>query len=313
MNMGENINLNINKIVDDVYKEIIMEDIAVIGGDLITVKLVKELSKTNKVIVFGLEYADELRDVANIVFADSLKEAVENNRVIVAPMPLSVKSEYITTVFSKQKIKTDDLKELLHNKILFAGDIWESTKKELEEQNTVCVDVLSNNELKIFSSIITAEGVLGIAIQETITTIHGLKVLVMGFGRAGKMIAKTFNAVGAKVSVEARKAADLAWIDAYNYEKVDLKDLESHLGKFDLIINTIPANILDNEKLKLFKRGSVLINLPTISETKIDIHEANKLGVKYIWASSLPQLVAPVTYAEIIKKVIFNHLEGELS
>lgn len=288
-----------------------MYDITVIGGDLITVKLVQSISKTSKVYVYGLEYADDLRENDNIIFVDSLKEAVDKSRVIIAPMPLSVKSEYISTVFSKDKIKSEELKSLLHDKIFFAGDLWEQTKTQLKEQNTVCFDILTNDQLKILSSIITAEGILGIAIQETNTTIHGLKVLVLGFGRTGKMIAKGFDAMGAKVSVEARKPEDLAWIDAYNYEKIDLRDLSNYLGSFDLIVNTIPANILDNEKLKLFKKGAILINLPTITETKIDIHEANNLGVKYIWASSLPQLVAPVTYAEKIKEVIFNILEEE--
>lgn len=288
-----------------------MYDVTVVGGDLITVKLVQIISKTNKVTVFGLEYAEELRDNPNIVFANSLEDAVKSNKVVIAPIPLSVKSEYITTVFSKAKIKTEDFKSLLHDKILIAGDIWDSTKTQLESQNTKCYDILTNSQLKILASIITAEGVLGIAIQETNTTIHNLKVLILGFGRTGKMISKVFDAVGARVSVEARKPEDLAWIDAYNYEKIDLKDLDNYLGKFDLVINTIPANVLNNEKLKLFKQGSVLINLPTITETKIDIHEANKLGVKYIWASSLPQLVAPMTYAEKIKEVIFNIIEEE--
>ncbi len=288
-----------------------MYDIAIIGGDLITVHLAKLLSKTNKITVFGLEYSDDLKEIKNIFFANSLEEAINNNKIIIAPMPLSVKSEYITTVFSRAKIKTEDFKSLLHDKILFAGDIWDESKQQLENQNTRCFDVLTSNELKISNSIITAEGVLGIAIQETNTTIHGLNVLVLGFGRAGKMIAKAFDAVGANVSVEARKSEDLAWIDAYNYGKIDLKELDNYLGSFDLVINTIPATILDNNKLKLFKQGSILINLPTITETQIDINEANKLGVKYIWASSLPQLVAPVTYAETIKKVILNTLEEE--
>ena len=290
-----------------------MYDITIVGGDLITVKLVQELSKTNKITVFGLEYAEEIKESENIFIANSLKEAVDKNKIIIAPMPLSVKSDYITTVFSKEKIKTEEFKSLLHDKILIAGDIWESTTKQLEEQNTKYFDVLRNNELKIANSLITAEGVLGIAIQETNISIHGMKVLVLGFGRAGKMVAKVFDAVGAKVSVEARKPEDLAWINAYNYEKIDLKELDNYLGKFDLIVNTIPANILDNEKLKLFKQGSVLINLPSITETKIDINEANKLGVRYIWASSLPQLVAPVTYAETIKNLVLNILEEEFN
>ena len=64
-----------------------MYDITVIGGDLITVKLVLSISKTSKVRVYGLEYADDLRENENIIFVDSLKEAVDKSKVIIAPMP----------------------------------------------------------------------------------------------------------------------------------------------------------------------------------------------------------------------------------
>lgn len=288
-----------------------MEDITIIGGDLITVEVVKKMAKNRKVHVFALEYAEELRDNKNIIMEKTLQDAINASRIIMGPMPLTVRSNYISTVYSREKIRADELRNMLIDKIFIAGNIWDVTREQLEKQNSVCFDVFKSPELQILSTIITAEGVLSIAIQETKTTIHGANVLILGFGKTGKMLAKEFKAVKANVFVEARKKTDLAWIDALGYNKIDLKNLDDYLHKFDVIINTIPASILDNKKLSLLKKESILINLPILKETKIDIQEVNRLGIKYIWVSSLPQVVAPKTYADIIIKTVDSFLEEE--
>ena len=69
----------------------------------------------------------------------------------------------------------------------------------------------------------TAEGAVQIAMEELPITLHRARVLVLGFGRLGKLAAHRFAALGAKVSVAARKWADLAWAEAYGYgaERID--------------------------------------------------------------------------------------------
>lgn len=137
-----------------------MKKISIIGGDLISTKLALLLANQMQITTFALDYAEELRNNENILFANSLEEAVNYADVVIGPMPLTIRSEYITTVFSREKIKATELKALLHNKIFIAGNLWESTRLELEAQNTKVFDILANEELKILTSIITAEGIL---------------------------------------------------------------------------------------------------------------------------------------------------------
>lgn len=51
-----------------------------------------------------------------------------------------------------------------------------------------------------------------LAIQHTDYTIHGSQVAVLGLGRTGMTIARTFAALGANVKVGARSSAHLARI-----------------------------------------------------------------------------------------------------
>ena len=144
--------------------------------------------------------------------------------------------------------------------------------------------------------------------EETQRTIHGTKILVMGFGRVGKVLANMLKGIGAEVYCEARKNEDLAWIKAYGYNPVHLNDLNENLNKFDIIINTIPFQILDKERLELLKEDVVIIDLAS-NPGGVDRRVAREKGIKVIWALSLPGKVAPLTSAEFIKEALYHVLK----
>ena len=51
-------------------------------------------------------------------------------------------------------------------------------------------------------------------------TINGARCLVTGFGRIGKVLAVMLRGLGADVTVSARKAQDLAWIELFGCRAV---------------------------------------------------------------------------------------------
>ena len=55
----------------------------------------------------------------------------------------------------------------------------------------------------IANAVPTAEGAVQLAMEELPITLHGARVLVVGFGRVGKLTAHRFRALGARVSVAA--------------------------------------------------------------------------------------------------------------
>ena len=144
--------------------------------------------------------------------------------------------------------------------------------------------------------------------EETQRTVHGSNVLVMGFGRIGKVLAKMLDGIGAKVYCEARKDEDISWIKAYGYNPVHLNDLNENLNKFDIIINTIPFQILDEERLGLVRKEAIIIDLAS-NPGGVDRKAAREKGLKVIWALSLPAKVAPLTSAEFIKETLYHVLE----
>ncbi len=182
----------------------------------------------------------------------NFEEAVSYSKVVIGPVPLSSDRKRLSTPFGRNNVNLEEFVEALKGKYLIAGNI--GIKEQLDNNNIQFTDLLKREEFSVLNTIATAEGTIQIAMEETQRTIHGSNVLVMGFGRIGKVLSKMLDGIGAKVYCEARKNEDISWIKAYGYNPIHLNDLNEHLGKFDVIINTIPFQILDNERLNLVKK-----------------------------------------------------------
>ena len=283
--------------------------ISVVGGDLRIVKLVEMLIEDNyTVYTYGLEYSEELLKLDGVEMCPTLQEAVKDAKAVVGPIPLSSDRKNLSMPFSNIKLPIGDFINSLEGKTLIAGNITEPIRNMLDEKSIIYIDLLKREEFSVLNTISTAEGTIQIAMEETQKTVHGRNVLIMGFGRIGKVLSKMLSGIGAKVYCEARKNEDIAWIKAYGYEPIHLNDLDKHLGKFDIIINTIPFQILDNNRLDLLKKDILIIDLAS-NPGGVDRKAAKEKNIKLVWALSLPGKVAPVTSAEFIKETLYHALK----
>ena len=283
------------------------KSITVVGGDLRIVKLVEMLiSDGYKVYTYALENSEDLLNLNGVEMCPTLSEAVSHSKVVVGPVPLSSDRKRLTSPFGRNSVELEDFVNNLKGKYLIAGTI--NIKEELDSKQIQYSDLLKREEFSVLNTIATAEGTIQIAMEETQRTVHGSNVLVMGFGRIGKVLAKMLDGIGAKVYCEARKNEDISWIKAYGYNPIHLNNLDEYLDKFDIIINTIPFQILDEQKLNLVKDDVVIIDLAS-NPGGVDRKAARDKNLKVIWALSLPAKVAPLTSAEFIKETLYHVLK----
>lgn len=283
--------------------------ISVIGGDLRSIKLIELLSKDGtKVYTYGFDLADEIVDDKNIVQCKNYKEAIEKSKVIIAPIPFSSDRQNLLMTFSEDKIAISEFLDNIDGKIVLGGNFSEDVRKEFDNKKVQYIDLIKREEFSVLNAIATAEGTIEIVLRETQRTLHGSKVLVMGFGRVGKVLSDKLAGLGARVYCEARKNEDIAWIKAYGYNPIELKELDKYIGDFEIIVNTIPFEVLNEQKLNLVKKDVLLIDLAS-NPGGIDRKAARDKKLKFIWALSLPGKVAPITSAEFIKETLDNVLE----
>lgn len=281
----------------------------VLGGDLRSVRLAQMLSDDDhKVFSFGQERSDEIIDDDRIERCNSLKAGLDKAQIIVAPVPFSNNGESINTPFSDEKIRIEDLLKTNKGKLLVGGNISEEIRKKLSEKYVDVIDLMKRDELAILNTIATAEGTMEVAISNTDKIIQGSKVLILGFGRVGKIVASKFSRLSAIVTCAARKISDLAWIQAYGFRSLDINDMLYDLKDFDIIINTVPQTIINERELKHMNSDVLLIDLAS-APGGIDSKAAVNMGLKFVWALALPGKVAPSSSAKFIKETIYNILE----
>lgn len=280
--------------------------ISVIGGDLRIVKLVEMLAKDGfEISTYAL---DKIKNIKNVKKCDTLKESVENSDIVIGPIPISSDNAHINTPFSDKAVTIDELSLNIKGKKLIAGSIKPELYQLNDDTEIETIDILDREELEVLNAISTAEGAIQIAMDETMKTIHGSNILILGFGRIGKVLAKMLEGIGANVYCEAKKNIDLAWIKAYGYNQVHENELDKSLSKYDIIMNTIPAMMLDEKRLKKVNKDCLIIDLAS-NPGGVDRVAAKKLKLKTIWALTLPGKVAPITSAEFIKDAIYNIFE----
>mgnify|MGYP000379181242 FL=1 len=281
-----------------------MKNISIIGGDLRIVKLADMLKEDGyEVYTYGLEKA-QLN--AKIEKCNSIEEVTTKADVIVSSIPLTSDEININSPFSSNKIKISEVAQNVKGKTFIAGRIEDELYKKFND--TKVIDLLKREELTVLNTISTAEGAIQIAMEESTKTLHGSKILVMGFGRVSKILSNMLKGIGAEVYCETRTTINCAWIKAYGYKPILLDELDGNLNEFDIIINTIPHVILNKERLSLLKKDCIIIDIAS-NPGGVDRKAAKEIGVKLIWALSLPGRVAPITSAEFIKETLENILK----
>lgn len=278
---------------------------AVIGGDMRQAKLAELLAADgHRVSAFALDKVMP----EDVCCEESAQRAVRDARCVILPLPLTSKEETLNAPLSRCVHSTESIfSELSPGQVICAGRIDDETREFAAQYGLGLIDYYAREELIVLNAVATAEGAIQIAMEETLITMCGAKCLVIGFGRIGKILSHRLKGLGADVTVSARRYGDMAWIDAYGYRARNTEELDGKLSDFDMIFNTVPARVLDERRLREIDKECLCMDLAS-KPGGMDFLAASKLGLRAIWALSLPGEVAPVTSGVIIRDTIYNIL-----
>ena len=286
-----------------------VETFAVVGGDLRAAYLAGLLAQDGyKVITAGLDGTDLPPCVTGCT---NLSQAISLADCVVLPLPVTTDGTTLNAPFSRVRIQLDEVVgSLSPSQFVAAGALSDALHGEMIAAGLTVGDYLKREELAILNSIPTAEGAVQLAMEELPITLRDARVMVTGFGRVARALASLLGAMGARVTVAARRCSDRAAATIAGFESVEIATL-ADAGDFDVIFNTVPALLFTADLLKKFDRNTLLIDLAS-RPGGVDFPAAAALQMKTVWALSLPGRVAPKTAGEIIKRTILNMLkEGE--
>jgi dipicolinate synthase subunit A len=277
----------------------------IIGGDDRLVELANIFfGKGYQVRVHGMEKAANCQ-AENV---KSLDEAVEKCDVIIGPIPFSKEANQVNSSYSEETIEIENLfGKITQDKKLYFGAMNKNARELAEKYNIKYTDYHHDESYQILNTIPTVEGAIALMVSETEYTVFGRNVLILGYGRIGKLLSEYSKALGAKVYVEARKDEDLTWIRTRGMNAVNLKDLPDCIGNMDIIVNTVPAVLLDGSKLDLIKKDALILDLASLPGG-VDYSFAKEKGIKTIHALGIPGKIAAKSAAEYIFDTVLKRL-----
>ena len=104
----------------------------------------------------------------------------------------------------------------------------------------------------------------------------------------------------ARVTVSARSFRDLAWIEAYGYCAEHTDQLAGWLCSYDLIINTVPAQVLGEAALEDVSSDCLIIDLAS-RPGGVDFESAARVAGAI---TPVPGGVGPMTIAMLMKNTV---------
>ena len=283
---------------------------SVIGGDRRQIECIHLLlDRGHRVNVLGL---DNFKDSRANLFTKIQRELFLCD-VLLLPIPYKNRSGHINIGQSYLQVSLSEIEEYLgdYKPLLVLGKADGEFEDLALAKGLSYIDITQLESFAILNAIPTAEGAIQRAMEMTDRTLHGSKILVLGYGRIGKSLSRMLKGIGADVSVEARKEEDLAWILENGYRPVPLKDLEGVLPFQDIILNTIPHLILDRKKLKKLSKNAIIIDLSSYPGG-VDFTSAKELDIKASLDLGLPGKVAPITAGRIIFEVMMDCIGDRL-
>ena len=277
---------------------------SVIGGDIRFIRVAERIAELGfKVLAAGL--SEDLKETETLKIC-SVEYAVKNSDYIILPLPITTDNVYINAPDSAIKIPLEALFSNLNPKqIVLGGKVSESFSEKVVISGAAIEDYLEREDFAILNAIPTAEGAIAIAMQEMAKTIYQSRCLIAGYGRIGKILSKYLQALGADVVVGARKASDIVWAQANGHKAVHTDLILENGANFDVIFNTVPHKIFDANKLFKIQKQTIIIDLAS-KPGGVDFDVAKELGLKVIWALSLPGKVAPISAGDIIYDTIMT-------
>lgn len=165
-----------------------------------------------------------------------------------------------------------------------------------------CYDLLQDPFYLAENANITAYCAVKRLSEQLSVTLDGCPVLILGWGRIGKCLAKLLAAMGAQVTVAARQERDRALLSALGYGIENPNALGYGLMRYRAIVNTVPAPILSEQACAMCRENCVLLDLAS---------EAGITGAGVVWARGLPAKDAPESSGRLIARSILRICAAE--
>jgi len=283
-----------------------IEKIAVLGGDNRQIHLARYLQNAGKDV-----YCHALLEAANhgLKTPYSLVESLRNCTHLVLPIPVSRDDCHLSTPLWEIPVPLDEIVALLPSAVQIYGGMFSGEFAEILRMSGHTVyDYANDAALLEQNAIATAEAALALLITHSPSLLRGSNVAIFGSGRIARHLAELVTAVGAQVTLLSRNIPP--WVDSI-HAYMPLREADFALAHADMVVNTIPAVVIDKAAQAQLRSGALFIDLASGGSAEcfpcgLCSVSAEKNGVIAMHALGLPGKFSPRFAGELIARVVMG-------
>ncbi len=280
---------------------------AVVGGDARQIVLANMLAAEG-ITVYCSGFENASHQLIGTASTDPLTAVLMADTVIL-PMPPTRDGKTLNAPMSTYSIILDDeFCFALMGKAVFAGIAGKLRDVSPNYAQLNIYDYYASEAFLLRNAQATAEGALAELITNYQRTISGSRILLTGCGRITRFLAPMLRSIGGNVSVAARRQSDRAMISAMGMESLTFGKALRRARDFNVIINTVPAPVIDKGFVDALAHDAMIIDLAS-APGGIDREACGRRNIQAIQSLGLPGKYSPVTAAEIIKETVMSILE----
>lgn len=219
--------------------------------------------------------------------------------VLILPLPATKDQITLHTPRCQDSISLHEIFQNFRGRQIFGGMLPVDAPAD-------AIDYYQAEEVLLPNAAATAEAALALAIERTPFMLAGNPALILGGGRIGQFLAAKLSALGAQVWVGARRKETVALCRSFGWNSALYEDLPYR--RFRLVLNTVPAQVLKEERLAMFPKDTLLIELAS-APGGFDPEVAVAHHIKVCYAPGLPGKYCPETAAKIIGDYILKEMD----
>lgn len=278
-----------------------IEKVAVIGGDrrseVFASLMVNEGVET---AIYGF---DKSENPTGATKCTCIECALRRTDLLLLPTPISVGGGILYCPLHSEKILLSDILAGAEKDCIIVS----SSHFEGEDDFSV-INLAEYEPYLLKNALLTCEGAIKTAIEISGKSLFFCKILVVGYGRIGKLLSGKLSSLGCNVTVSARKPSDFAHATAYGIPYISTDSLPFRDMHYDIIFNTVPSRVIGKDTLSGLV-NTVIIELAS-KPYGVDLDCAKNLGIETVVAGGLPGKVSPQSAGSIIFDSVLQILKS---
>lgn len=216
--------------------------------------------------------------------------------ILVLPTPAAMCLSYTRQALTK---------EILKSSLLFGGVLRDKVFSDLRKAGVICYDFMEMEEVVYENANITAEATLCELISHSPYLVEGQKIMIAGYGRCGRAIARILGQIGAKPVVLARRKAARERAREDGFFATDFSYGPEEAYSTTALINTVPDIVISDPILRRLPKDAVVMDIASLPGG-IDEKAASKYGIMIHRALGLPAKYETASSGGVLAKAVMQ-------